>query len=71
LKTIVKLRDGTSREFMTNSANEWYRCEVEGNGCLSVYRVWDGGVCLGKVPEASFAEGTWLEWGSVHSAVPE
>jgi len=71
MKTIVKLRDGNTREFVSNTANEWHLGEVEGNGCLTVYRVWVDGVYLGKIPEASFAEGTWLEWGSVHSPVPK
>lgn len=64
MKTIVKMRDGSTREFPADTASAWYRCEIEGRGCLTVYRLWDGGVCAGKTRMASFAEGTWLEWVS-------
>lgn len=62
MKTIVKLRDGRTLEFLREGDTYWYRCEVEGRGCLTVYRCWDAGDYIGRVPEASYAEGTWLEW---------
>lgn len=63
-KLTVKLTNGSERIFATENSNEWYRGEIQGKGCLTIIRVWDGGVCCGKTAEASFAEGAWLEWTS-------
>jgi len=59
----VVLKDQEVRYFRTDGANKWYTCHVEGDGCLTVYLEWDGGVCNGRNPVASFAQGVWVEWG--------
>jgi hypothetical protein len=59
---IVELTDGVTRFFKSDRENIWYVGEVEGNGCLTVYREWDGGVCSGRNAEASFAPGVWRQW---------
>lgn len=57
----VIMTNGGERIFASQAANQWYRGYVEGNGCLTVYREWDAGVCNGRIPEASFAPGIWRE----------
>jgi hypothetical protein len=62
---MVLLTDGTSRKYPRINESHWYCGRIEGDGCLTVYRQWDGGVCAGQDPVASFAPGRWVEWHRV------
>jgi hypothetical protein len=58
---VVKLKDEEPRYYADNSRDGYHGACIEGEGCLTVYRVADPTEDTGH-PIAGFAPGQWLEW---------
>lgn len=60
--TVTRSDGSTVVIQLESSMNEWLGADVDESGALTIYRLWDVGICRGRAPVRSFANGVWIEW---------